>query len=158
MSSFKDQGILIAFVVVVVVIIIAIAFNFLSLFPLLPLPFSPLLPKPLFFFFIYSRQIGSLSLINLTIVWHLSLCQYKGHLPWDLQMLLNAVENNFKSVLQSVLMLLSSYHSFAKLLESLEEEYKARTPYLAYLVKAHQGLLATHAHLERLVERVERYI
>lgn len=114
--------------------------------------------NPYSFFFIYSRQIGSLSLINLTIVWHLSLCQYKGHLPWDLQMLLNAVENNFKSVLQSVLMLLSSYHSFAKLLESLEEEYKARTPYLAYLVKAHQGLLATHAHLERLVERVERYI
>lgn len=57
-----------------------------------------------------------------------------------------------------MLILLFSYHSFAKLLESLEEEYKVRTPYLAYLVNAHQGLLATHAHLERLIERVERYI
>lgn len=55
-------------------------------------------------------------------------------------------------------MLLLFHHSFAKLLESLEEEYKARSPYLAYLVNAHQGLLATHAHLDRLVERVERYI
>lgn len=54
-------------------------------------------------------------------------------------------------------LLLFSFHSFAKLLESLEKEYKARTPYLAYLVNSHQGLLATHAHLERLVERVERY-
>jgi len=49
------------------------------------------------------------------------------------------------------------HHSSAKLLKSLEEEYKARTPYLSYLVNAHQGLLATHAHLERLVERIERY-
>ena len=57
-----------------------------------------------------------------------------------------------------MLILLFSYHSFANLLESLEEEYKVRTPYLAYLVNAHQGLLATHAHLERLIERVERYI
>ena len=57
-----------------------------------------------------------------------------------------------------MLILLFSYHSFAKLLESLEEEYKVRTPYLAYLVNAHQGLLATHAHLERLIERVERYM
>ena len=57
-----------------------------------------------------------------------------------------------------MLILLFSYRSFAKLLESLEEEYKVRTPYLAYLVNAHQGLLATHAHLERLIERVERYI
>ena len=48
------------------------------------------------------------------------------------------------------------FHSFARLLESLKEDYTARTPYLAYLVNAHQGLLATHSHLERLVERVER--
>ena len=63
----------------------------------------------------------------------------------------------FKSVLRRHADVLFSHHSFAKLLESLEEEYKARTPYLAYLVNAHQGLLATHAHLERLVERIERY-
>lgn len=55
-----------------------------------------------------------------------------------------------------MLPLLFSLLSFARLLESLEEDYKARTPYVAYLVNAHQGLLATHAHLERLVERVER--
>lgn len=49
-----------------------------------------------------------------------------------------------------------SAHSCSKLLDSLERDYKARSPYLAYLVNAHQGLLATHAHLDRLVERVER--
>lgn len=48
------------------------------------------------------------------------------------------------------------FYSFARLVESLQEDYKARAPYLAYLVNAHQGLLATHSHLERLVERVER--
>ena len=47
--------------------------------------------------------------------------------------------------------------SCSKLLDSLEEDYKARSTYLVYLVNAHQGLLATHSHLERLVERVERY-
>lgn len=47
-------------------------------------------------------------------------------------------------------------HSCSELIEVLEKEYKARSPYVAYLVEAHQGLLATHAHLERLVERVER--
>lgn len=50
----------------------------------------------------------------------------------------------------------ASFDSCSRLIDSLEEEYKARSPYLAYLVNAHQGLLATHAHLERLVERVER--
>ena len=74
-------------------------------------------------------------------------------------MLLNAVENDVETFFcGGMLLFLFSNHSFAKLLESLEEEYKERTPYLAYLVNAHQGLLATHAHLERLVERIERYI
>lgn len=75
-------------------------------------------------------------------------------------MLLNAVVKKIEKSFAGMLMLYMylSHHSFAKLLESLEEDYKARTPYLAYLVNAHQGLLATHAHLERLVERVERYI
>ena len=42
------------------------------------------------------------------------------------------------------MLLLFFFHSFAKLLETLEEEYKARTPYLAYLVNAHQGFTGKH--------------
>ncbi|XP_002735447.1 GTPase-activating protein and VPS9 domain-containing protein 1-like [Saccoglossus kowalevskii] len=43
-----------------------------------------------------------------------------------------------------------------KLLQSLREDYLSRAPYIAYLIRCRKGLLATQAHLERLLERVER--
>lgn len=38
----------------------------------------------------------------------------------------------------------------------MRDEYKARAPYIAYLVRCRQGLLSTQAHLERLLTRVNR--
>ena len=43
-----------------------------------------------------------------------------------------------------------------KLLKSLREDYRGRSSYIAYLVRCRQGLLSTHAHLARLLKRVER--
>ncbi|XP_070532532.1 GTPase-activating protein and VPS9 domain-containing protein 1-like [Ptychodera flava] len=43
-----------------------------------------------------------------------------------------------------------------KLLHSLQQDYLNRSPYISYLVRSRKGLLATKAHLERLLERVER--
>ena len=43
-----------------------------------------------------------------------------------------------------------------KLLRAMLDEYKARAPYIAYLVRCRQGLLSTLAHIERLHNRVKR--
>ena len=43
-----------------------------------------------------------------------------------------------------------------KLLKSLREDYRSRSSYIAYLVRCRQGLLSTHAYLNRLLKRVER--
>ncbi|XP_077987219.1 GTPase-activating protein and VPS9 domain-containing protein 1-like [Glandiceps talaboti] len=43
-----------------------------------------------------------------------------------------------------------------KLLQSLKDDYISRAPYISYLIRCRRGLLATQAHLERLLERVER--
>ncbi|XP_054272396.1 receptor-mediated endocytosis protein 6 homolog [Macrosteles quadrilineatus] len=42
-----------------------------------------------------------------------------------------------------------------KLFESLKEDFKSRSPYVAYLVKCRQSLLSTLAHLDRLTERLK---
>ena len=42
-----------------------------------------------------------------------------------------------------------------KLVRSLREEYRRRSPYIAYLVRSRQGLLASLATLERLSSRME---
>ncbi|KAK0172061.1 hypothetical protein PV328_005429 [Microctonus aethiopoides] len=42
-----------------------------------------------------------------------------------------------------------------KLFKSLRDDYKKRSPYIAYLIRCRQGLLSTLAHLERLGERVK---
>ena len=56
MTSFKNQGNFVAFVVVVIVDdVIFIAFNFFS-FPLLPLPFSLLEIKPLILFYSFKAS------------------------------------------------------------------------------------------------------
>ena len=42
-----------------------------------------------------------------------------------------------------------------KLVRSLREEYRRRSPYIAYLVRSRQGLLVSLATLERLSGRME---
>ena len=43
----------------------------------------------------------------------------------------------------------------AKLVQSLREEYRGRSPYIAYLVRSRQGLLANMASLDTLCARME---
>ncbi|CAH1271670.1 GAPVD1 [Branchiostoma lanceolatum] len=43
-----------------------------------------------------------------------------------------------------------------KLLTSLLSDYRSRAPYISYLVRCRQGLLFTQAHLERLLDRIEK--
>nr|XP_054769969.1 GTPase-activating protein and VPS9 domain-containing protein 1-like [Lytechinus pictus] len=43
-----------------------------------------------------------------------------------------------------------------KLLAVLREEYEARSPYIAYLVRSRKGLALSKAHLERQLERIQR--
>ncbi|XP_076233243.1 GTPase activating protein and VPS9 domains 1 isoform X2 [Calliopsis andreniformis] len=42
-----------------------------------------------------------------------------------------------------------------KLFKSLREDYKKRSPYIAYLIRCRQGLLSTLAHLDRLCVRIK---
>lgn len=44
----------------------------------------------------------------------------------------------------------------SKLFQSLQEDYKTRSPYLSYLIQCRQSLLSVLAHLERLANRVEQ--
>lgn len=43
-----------------------------------------------------------------------------------------------------------------KLLAAIAEDYRKRTPYIAYLTRCRQGLQTSQAHLERLLQRVLR--
>ncbi|CAB1319707.1 unnamed protein product [Coregonus sp. 'balchen'] len=43
-----------------------------------------------------------------------------------------------------------------KLLAAIVEDYRKRAPYIAYLTRCRQGLQTSHAHLERLLQRVLR--
>ncbi|KAK3741875.1 hypothetical protein QZH41_013354, partial [Actinostola sp. cb2023] len=49
-----------------------------------------------------------------------------------------------------------SQDSCSKILESIESDYQARMPYLAYLTRSRQTLLTTESHLDRLIERVQK--
>ena len=44
----------------------------------------------------------------------------------------------------------------SKLFQSLQTDYKGRSPYLSYLIQCRQSLLSVLAHLERLANRVEQ--
>ncbi|CAL8343104.1 unnamed protein product [Lota lota] len=46
--------------------------------------------------------------------------------------------------------------SCRKLLAAIAEDYRKRTPYIAYLTRCRQGLQTSQAHLERLLQRVLR--
>ncbi len=46
--------------------------------------------------------------------------------------------------------------SSVKLFRALKEDYKKRTPYIAYLIRSRQGLLSALSYLERLLSRVEK--
>ncbi|XP_072016055.1 GTPase-activating protein and VPS9 domain-containing protein 1-like isoform X2 [Amphiura filiformis] len=43
-----------------------------------------------------------------------------------------------------------------KLLASLRDDYERRTPYIAYLIRSRKGLVSSRAHLERLLNRIQR--
>lgn len=49
-----------------------------------------------------------------------------------------------------------SLRSCEKLLDALEEDYKRRAPYMSYLLRSKQGLLASLSHLEQIRKKVER--
>ena len=42
-----------------------------------------------------------------------------------------------------------------KLISSLREDYRRRSPYLGYLVRCRQGLLSSLSHQTRLVSRID---
>lgn len=69
----------------------------------------------------------------------------------------NLQDRNMVAQLHETLRCLSLFDNEAcrKLVRSLKEDYKRRSPYLAYLVKCRQGLLATLAHQRRLLSRME---
>lgn len=69
----------------------------------------------------------------------------------------NLQDRNLVAQLHETLRCLSLFDNEAcrKLVRSLKEDYKRRSPYLAYLVKCRQGLLATLAHQRRLLQRME---
>ena len=69
----------------------------------------------------------------------------------------NLQDRNLVAQLHETLRCLSLFDNEAcrKLVRSLKEDYKRRSPYLAYLVKCRQGLLATLAHQRRLLSRME---
>ncbi|KAI0228188.1 GTPase-activating protein and VPS9 domain-containing protein 1 [Lamellibrachia satsuma] len=47
-------------------------------------------------------------------------------------------------------------HETKKLLKTMKEEYRNRSPYISYLVRCRQALLATHACLERMLCRAQK--
>ena len=69
----------------------------------------------------------------------------------------NLQDRNLVAQLHETLRCLSLFDNEGcrKLVRSLKEDYKRRSPYLAYLVKCRQGLLSTLAHQRRLLSRME---
>ena len=69
----------------------------------------------------------------------------------------NLQDRNLVAQLHETLRCLSLFDNEGcrKLVRSLKEDYKRRSPYMAYLVKCRQGLLATLAHQRRLLSRME---
>ena len=69
----------------------------------------------------------------------------------------NLQDRNLVAQLHETLRCLSLFDNEGcrKLVRSLKEDYKRRSPYLAYLVKCRQGLLTTLAHQRRLLSRMD---
>jgi hypothetical protein len=69
----------------------------------------------------------------------------------------NLQDRNLVAQLHETLRCLSLFDndSCRRLVRSLREDYKRRSPYLSYLVRCRQGLLATLAHQRRLLSRME---
>jgi hypothetical protein len=47
---------------------------------------------------------------------------------------------------------------YPQVLNELQQDYLSRKAYLSYLVRAHQGLVATRQYLEKALERVDRLV
>ncbi|XP_074830106.1 GTPase-activating protein and VPS9 domain-containing protein 1 isoform X1 [Natator depressus] len=71
---------------------------------------------------------------------------------------INLQDKNLMAQLQETMRCVSRFdnRTCRKLLASIAEDYRKRAPYIAYLTRCRQGLQTTHAHLERLLQRVLR--
>lgn len=84
-----------------------------------------------------------------------------NELVWILRVQLaeahNLQDRNLVAQLHETLRCLSLFdnENCRKLIRSLREDYKRRSPYLSYLVRCRQGLLTTLAQQERLLSRME---
>ena len=85
--------------------------------------------------------------------------QQENELVWVLRVqlaeALNLQDRNLVAKLYETLRCLSLFDSEGcrKLVRSLRDDYRKRSPYLSYLIRCRQGLLATLAHQERLLSR-----
>jgi len=70
---------------------------------------------------------------------------------------INQQDRNAAAQLRETLRCLSHFDQDGchKLVRSLLDEYRRRSPYIAYLVRSRQGLLSSLAHLDRLTSRLE---
>jgi len=70
---------------------------------------------------------------------------------------INQQDRSAAAQLRETLRCLSQFdqEGCAKLVRSLREEYRRRSPYIAYLVRSRQGLLVSLASLERISNRME---
>uniref|UniRef100_A0A8D0G0T9 GTPase-activating protein and VPS9 domain-containing protein 1 n=1 Tax=Sphenodon punctatus TaxID=8508 RepID=A0A8D0G0T9_SPHPU len=71
---------------------------------------------------------------------------------------INLQDKNLMAQLQETMRCVGRFdnRTSRKLLVSIAEDYRKRTPYIAYLTRCRQGLQTTQAHLERLLQRVLR--
>uniref|UniRef100_A0A8C5QI09 GTPase-activating protein and VPS9 domain-containing protein 1 n=1 Tax=Leptobrachium leishanense TaxID=445787 RepID=A0A8C5QI09_9ANUR len=71
---------------------------------------------------------------------------------------INLQDKNLMAQLQETMRCVSRFDSrtCSKILGSIAEDYRKRASYIAYLTRCRQGLQATQAHLERLLQRVLR--
>ena len=87
-------------------------------------------------------------------------CDSNNQLVWILRVqlaeALNLQDRNLVAKLYETLRCLSLFDSDGcrRLVRSLKEDYKNRSPYLSYLIRCRQGLLAALAHQERLLSRL----
>ena len=85
----------------------------------------------------------------------------ENDIVWLLRVLLaeahNLQDRNMVAQLHETLRCVSLFDADGcrKLLKSLKEDYKRRSPYLTYLVRCRQGLLNAHSRQERLLARME---
>ncbi|KAG8447834.1 hypothetical protein GDO86_015080 [Hymenochirus boettgeri] len=71
---------------------------------------------------------------------------------------INLQDKNLMAQIQETMRCVNHFdsRSCSKILASIAEDYRKRASYIAYLTRCRQGLQSTQAHLERLLQRVQR--